>query len=56
MSKDTEAIITAIKMLHEEHKMLAKSFVKEEAKEIVGKSFDDFWNETERIIESIYED
>ena len=56
MSKDVEAILTGIRMLHEENKMLAKSFVKEEAREKVGKSFDDFWSETERIIESIYED
>ena len=56
MSKDTEAIITAIKMLHEEHKAMVMLFVSENKRAGIEKAFDDFWDNTERIIESIYED
>ena len=56
MSKDTEAIITAIKMLHEEHKARVMLFADKEKRAGIEKAFDDFGDNTERIIEGIYED
>jgi hypothetical protein len=44
-------------MLHEEHKAMVLLFETDKEKRFeIEKAFNNFWDSTERIIESIYED